>query len=107
MADTLSRALRGLRRDGARAQRDPGLMLSIGFEGAASSARTRDNDHLEEDDPSRPEEASNEVREGSPAEREHNYAHGRAERGMDKPGEECPMCGGEHAESVHLEDDDE
>ena len=107
MADALSRALRGLRRDGARAQRDPGLMLSIGFDAPASSARTRGNDHREEDDPSRPIEQSNETREGSPAEREHNYAHGREARAMDKPGEECPMCGGEHAESVHLEDDDE
>lgn len=81
-------------------------MLSIGFDDPASSARTRDNDHREEDDPTRPPESSNEVREASPAEREHNYTHGREARAMDKPGEECPMCGGEHAESVHLEDDE-
>lgn len=106
MADTLSRALRGLRRDGARAERGGAreLMLSIGFDDPASSARTRDNDHREEDDPSRPIEQSNEVREASPAEREHNYTHGREARAMDKA--ECPLCGGEHESSVHLDEDE-
>lgn len=96
MADALSRALRGLRRDGARAQRGaPELMLSIGL---------AEKGEAEADEP----ESSGLVRRGDTRAlgESDNLGTQRAHESTMHGEGECPLCGGDHDESVHSDEDE-
>jgi hypothetical protein len=90
MADSLTRALQGLRRDGSRAQRsgDRGLLIAIGLA----------------DEEKRPG-GDVDVDAGDSEDRGENDNLG-AQRAHEANAHECPLCGGAHDEDVHADDEE-
>ena len=99
MADPLTRALRGLRRDGTRAKREPSLLVSIGL---ADKAEPESSGLVRRGDTRWLGESDN-----LGTQRAHESTmHGEEEASEEMAEGECPLCGGDHDASVHSDEDE-